>query len=172
MRLKAVLSILLLFGGSSPTEQEKITHLLNRMSFGPRPGDVELVQKVGIDKYLDLQLHPEKLSDQGMEERLASLPSLHMSIAEIYRNYPRPRLKQAAIPNMAPFAVSEGEPPRRLLEELQTQKIIRAVHSERQLQEVMTDFWFNHFNIFWGKGADRWLTTDFEMNVIRPTALV
>jgi uncharacterized protein (DUF1800 family) len=171
MRLKAVLSILVLFGGSSPTEQEKITNLLNRMTFGPRPGDVELVQKVGIDKYLDQQLHPEKLPDQGMEERLASVPSLHMSIAEIYRNYPRPRLKQAAIPNMAPFAVSEGEPPRRLLEELQTQKIIRAVHSERQLQEVMTDFWFNHFNIFWGKGADRWLTTDFEMNVIRPNAM-
>jgi len=160
-----------MFGGSTPTEQERITHLLNRMTFGPRPGDVELVQKVGIEKYLDQQLHPEKLSDQGMEERLASLPSLQMSIAEIYRNYPRPKLKQAAIPNMAPFAVSQAEPPRRLLEELQTQKIIRAVHSERQLQEVMSDFWFNHFNIFWGKGADRWLTTDFEMNVIRPNAM-
>jgi uncharacterized protein (DUF1800 family) len=94
-----------------------------------------------------------------------------MSIAEIYRNYPRPRLKKAAAPQMAPFAASPGEPPRRLLEELQTQKIIRAVHSERQLQEVMTDFWFNHFNVFWGKGADRWLTTDFEVNVIRPNAM-
>ena len=139
------------------------------MTFGPRPGDVELVQKMGIDKYLEQQLHPEKIPDSGIEDRLASLPSLHMSIPEIYRNYPQ--RKQAAAPNMAPFGVSEGEPPRKLLEELQTQKIIRAVHSERQLQEVMTDFWFNHFNIFWGKGADRWLTTDFEMNVIRPNAM-
>ena len=45
------------------------------------------------------------------------------------------------------------------------------MHSDRQLQEVMTDFWFNHFNVFWGKAADRWLTTDFEMNAIRPNVL-
>ena len=48
------------------------------------------------------------------------------------------------------------------------EQIVRGVYSERQLQEVMTDFWFNHFNVYWDKGADRWLTTDFEMNVIRP----
>jgi len=161
--------MLLLFGPSSPTEQEKITHLLNRITFGPRPGDVDLVKKIGIDKYLDQQLNPERIPDTGMDERLVSLPSLQMSIAEIFAYYPR--LKKAAVPNMAPFAASQGEPPRKLLEELQTQKIIRAVHSERQLQEVMTDFWFNHFNIFWAKGADRWLTTDFEMNVIRPNAM-
>jgi uncharacterized protein (DUF1800 family) len=62
-------------------------------------------------------------------------------------------------------------PPQMLLQELQAQKVIRAVYSERQLQEVMTDFWFNHFNIFWGKGADRWMTTDYEMNAIRPNTL-
>jgi uncharacterized protein (DUF1800 family) len=169
MRLKAFLSILLLVGGSSPTEQQKITYLLNRMTFGPRPGDVELVQKIGIDKYLDQQLHPEKIPDPGIDDRLALLPSLNMSIAEIYTYYPRP--KQRVAPNMAPFAASQGEPPRKLLEELQAQKIIRAVHSERQLQEVMADFWFNHFNIFWAKGADRWLTTDFEINAIRPNAM-
>jgi uncharacterized protein (DUF1800 family) len=63
------------------------------------------------------------------------------------------------------------ELPQKLLQELQSQKLMRAVYSERQLQEVMTDFWFNHFNVFWGKGADRFLTTDFEMNAIRPHAL-
>jgi uncharacterized protein (DUF1800 family) len=61
--------------------------------------------------------------------------------------------------------------PQQLLQELIGQKILRAVHSERQLHEVMTDFWFNHFNVFWGKNADRWLTTGFEMNAIRPHAL-
>ena len=106
MRLKALLSIFLLFAGSAPTEQEKITHLLNRMTFGPRPGDVELVQKIGIDKYLDQQLHPEKIPDPGMDDRLDSLPSLQMSIAEIYTYYPQ--RKQAPAPNMAPFAVREG----------------------------------------------------------------
>jgi uncharacterized protein (DUF1800 family) len=169
MRLNALLSLFLVLSGSSLTEEQKITHLLNRMTFGPRPGDVELVQKMGIDKYLEQQLHPETIADAGIDDRLASLPSLQMSIAEIYTYYPQ--RKQAAAPNMAPFAASQGQLPRRLLEELQAQKIIRAVHSERQLQEVMTDFWFNHFNIFWAKGADRWLTTDFEMNAIRPNAM-
>jgi uncharacterized protein (DUF1800 family) len=62
-------------------------------------------------------------------------------------------------------------PPQKLLQELHVQKLIRAVHSERQLLEVMTDFWFNHFNVFWGKGADKWLTTGFEMQAIRPHAM-
>src|SRR5206468_10552966 len=61
--------------------------------------------------------------------------------------------------------------PQEVLVELQAQKIVRAVHSQRQLQEVMTDFWFNHFNIFWGKNADRWLTTNYEMYAIRPHVL-
>src|SRR5207248_558631 len=61
--------------------------------------------------------------------------------------------------------------PREILLELQAHKIVRAVQSEHQLQEVMTDFWFNHFNVFWGKNADRWLTPGYEMNAIRPHAL-
>ena len=61
--------------------------------------------------------------------------------------------------------------PQRIIAELQASRILRAVYSERQLQEVMTDFWYNHFNIYWDKGQDRWLTTDFEMNVIRPHAM-
>jgi len=58
--------------------------------------------------------------------------------------------------------------PQDMLRDLQAQKLIRAVHSQRQLQEVMTEFWFNHFNVFWGKNADRWLTTNYERDVIRP----
>ena len=61
--------------------------------------------------------------------------------------------------------------PQQLLQELISNRVVRGVYSERQLQEVMTDFWFNHFNMYWDKGADRWLTTDFEMNVIRPRVL-
>src|SRR5438477_3535761 len=121
MRLNALLSVLLLFGGSAPTEQPKITHLLNRMTFGPRPGEVEMVQKIGIEKYLDQQLHPEKIPDLGMDDRLAALPSLEMSIAEIYTYYPQ--RKQAAAPNMSPFATSDGDPPRKPLEELQSPTI-------------------------------------------------
>src|SRR5262249_34913167 len=55
--------------------------------------------------------------------------------------------------------------------ELQQGKLLRAIYSERQLDEVMTDFWFNHFNIFINKGPDRYLTTAYERDVIRPHAL-
>ena len=61
--------------------------------------------------------------------------------------------------------------PQRIVLELSQAKLIRAAYSERQLQEVMTDFWFNHFNVFIGKGADRWLTTSYERDAIRPHAL-
>jgi uncharacterized protein (DUF1800 family) len=72
---------------------------------------------------------------------------------------------------LAYFAQHGLRPPNELIQELQAQKIIRAVYSERQLQEVMADFWFNHFNIYWAKGADKWMTTDFEMSAIRPHTL-
>ena len=168
MRLNVLLSLFLLLSGSSLTEEQKITHLLSRMTFGPRPGDVEMVRKIGLEKYLDLQLHPERIPDKDAEQRVDFIPSLRMTVPEILKNYPD-RRQQTALFQMSPRLTNQA--PQKLLEELTTQKIIRAVHSERQLQEVMTDFWFNHFNVFWGKGPDRWLTTDFEMNVIRPNAM-
>jgi uncharacterized protein (DUF1800 family) len=188
MRFNAIFSVLLLLGGSTLPEEQKITQLLNRITFGPRPGDVERVREIGLDKYIDQQFHPERIDDSATEARLSGLPSLKMSIREIMQKYPQPQ-RLAREMGMRPDGNdpnnNEGmrrrirayydekglQPPQKLLQELQSQKIIRAVHSERQLQEVMTDFWFNHFNVFWGKGADRWLTTDFEMNAIRPHAL-
>src|SRR5439155_14693571 len=82
---------------------------------------------------------------------------------DLIASYPRPR--PAALLQMRSKRLNV---PQQILMELQAQKIIRAVHSRRQLQEVMTDFWFNHFNVFWGKNVDRWLTTNFEMDAIRP----
>jgi uncharacterized protein (DUF1800 family) len=177
------------------TADQKIIHVLNRIGYGPRPGDVERVKRMGIDKYIDLQLHPERIDDPGIEARLANFPSLQMSLSEIQQKYPAPNLlarqlglKQGKGANLLPPGEGADEnqkreyrqqvmayyqenglkPPQFLLQELQAQKIIRAAYSERQLQEVMTDFWFNHFNIFWAKNLDRNLTTDYEMNVIRP----
>jgi len=180
------------------TDDQKIIHLLNRAGYGPRPGDVERVKRMGIDKYLDLQLHPDRIEDSGIDTRLASFPSLRMSLAEVQEKYPPPQLlarelglrkgKNAPVlpPGegadenakreyrqevMAYYREHDLRPPQLLLQELQGQKIIRAAYSERQLQEAMTDFWFNHFNIFWAKNADRNLTTDYEMNVIRPNTM-
>ena len=177
------------------TADQKIIHLLNRVGYGPRPGDIERVKRMGVDKYIDLQLHPERIDDPGIEARLVDFPSLRMSLSEIQQKYPAPNLlarelglkkgKNAPVlpPGegadentkreyrqqvMAYYQENNLRPPQFLLQELQAQKIIRAAYSERQLQEAMTDFWFNHFNIFWAKNADRNLTTDYEMNVIRP----
>jgi uncharacterized protein (DUF1800 family) len=185
----------------SLTEGQKIIHLLNRIGYGPRLGDVERVKRMGIDKYIDLQLHPDRIDDSSIEARLANFPSLRMSLSEIQQKYPPPNLLarelglkqgkngangalQQPDPNaddnqkrqyrqqvLAYYQEHGLKPPQLLLQELQGQKIVRAAYSERQLQEVMTDFWFNHFNIFWAKNADRNLTTDYEMNVIRPNTL-
>ncbi|HEY7547295.1 MAG TPA: DUF1800 domain-containing protein, partial [Blastocatellia bacterium] len=178
------------------TEEQKIIHLLNRAGFGPRQGDVEKVKRMGIDKYIDLQLHPDRINDSAIEARLTTFPSLKMSNDEIGEKYPPPGqlarrlgLRQPAQPGETTSPDDEREqretrqkifayyrehnlkPPQIVLQELQGQKILRAAYSERQLQEVMVDFWFNHFNIFWAKAADRILTTDFEMRAIRPNTL-
>jgi len=153
---------------------QDVTHLLNRTAFGARPGDLERVQKIGAEKYLEEQLHPPRVDDQSTDALLVKFPTLRMSAGELLEKYQRPaQLRQGRQETQTPqFRMRRlAETPQLILQELQAQKIVRAVHSQRQLQEVMTDFWFNHFNVFWNKNADRWLTTPYEMDVIRPHAL-
>jgi uncharacterized protein (DUF1800 family) len=261
-------------------ERERAIHALNRLTFGPRPGDVERVQSVGVDKWIEQQLYPARIDDSALEARLVPYRTLRMSAAEMVENFPPPQILKAvadgkmAMPSdpqlkavytaglarqndkrakdekaaqnadlleMSPDemtaemkaqrqsarehsrsraldlmemppetrtqklaamdaderrgfwrALSQDDremltadmTPRqreRLLSlenpvavvngELMQSKLLRATYSERQLQEVMTDFWFNHFNVFLGKGADRYLVTSYERDVIRPHAL-
>jgi uncharacterized protein (DUF1800 family) len=139
------------------------THLLNRIGFGGRPGDDERVRDLGVEKYLEQQLRPDHIDDDATEHRLGHLTSIRMSTGELLQTYRPPR--QARQLPTRPMILNV---PQQILLDLQAQRLVRAVHSKRQLQEVMTDFWFNHFNVFWGKNADRWLTTNYEMNAIRP----
>src|SRR5262245_39191206 len=74
------------------SEDQRIVHVLNRLGFGPRPGDVERVKRIGLDKYIDQQLHPERVDDSAIEARLANFPSLRMSTAEVQDKYPTPQL--------------------------------------------------------------------------------
>ncbi len=223
------------------TEDQRILHVLNRLGFGARPGDVERIKAMGLDNYINQQLNPDKINDAVADAKVRNLVTLSMPTAELYEKYPQPgqlmkqlerrgelptelseaqknRTKaQPATPNAArvddaamsspgampkngaqpnnerpatadPTANAPGarnnaeyrralreyyqenglQLPARIVAELQTSRILRAVYSERQLQEVMVDFWTNHFNVFAGKGADRWLLTAYDRDTIRP----
>jgi uncharacterized protein (DUF1800 family) len=156
----------------------RILHVLNRLAFGPRPGDVERVRAVGVEAWIERQLHPETLDDASTDRALATLPSLRLSIPEALRDYPRPDPKlREKLQNgqMTRAEMMEMSPPEkrpiRIAAELQAAKMLRAVESPRQLAEVMVDFWFNHFNVFAGKGDVRWYVSAYERDVIRPNAL-
>ncbi len=177
------------------TEEQKILHLLNRAGFGPRPGDVERVRQMGLEKYLDQQLHPEDLSDDLLARPLQALNTLQMAGPEIVQTFmpPPPTPRPSPTPTPAPASATDGAPvmttppqavptprptpvppqrnPQQAVLELQQAKLLRAVFSERQLQEVMVDFWFNHFNVFAGKDNVRWMLTPYERDVLRPHAL-
>jgi uncharacterized protein (DUF1800 family) len=281
----------------SADEQKRAVHALNRLTFGPRPGDVERVTQLGVDKWIELELHPEQIDDSALEARLAPFRTLRMDTREIVENFPTDQLiKQIAdgkaslprdpnkraiyevqlqryedkqehkeeaatavgnssspnsasptcrdgacpvsadsaqpadpaetqrreerrmanlktqelldlppdermkeILKMSPEdqrsleatakgakadALLEGMSPQQketvmalknpqqvVVQELTQAKILRAIYSERQLDEVMTDFWFNHFNVFINKGADRYLLTSYERDAIRPHVL-
>lgn len=177
------------------TEEQKILHLLNRAGFGPRPGDVERVRQMGLDKYLDQQLHPEDLSDDLLARPLQALNTLQMAGPEIVQTFMPPPPPRPS-PTPTPTLMKDEEPEKKKAEEslivqptprptptpplrnpqqpvieLQQAKLLRAVFSERQLQEVMVDFWFNHFNVFAGKDNVRWMLTPYERDVLRPHAL-
>ena len=250
-------------------KQQEILHALGRLTYGPRPGDVDAVRKLGLKKWIDLQLHPESITENPiLETRLAPLLSLSMTTAELTRSYPPPQViaaiakgnmplpadpeKRAVLEQLAErykaklekkgvtesqipaaenqpltdvlsaaeiqtmkkgtpeqkaeffrsmppaklqnviFALPEGarkglfayaspEVRRKMLESSAPQQVVahdlvegklyRAIYSERQLSEVLTDFWFNHFNVFLDKGADRFLVTAYERNAIRPNVL-
>src|SRR5215510_7136523 len=95
LSLLLILTLIITAGAqtrSAPlNESQRITHLLNRIGFGPRPGDVERVRQMGVDKYIDQQLHPERIDDNSVQARLANYPSLHMSLTDIQEKYPPPQ---------------------------------------------------------------------------------
>ncbi len=229
------------------TTDEAIQHALNRLAYGPRPGDVERVKQMGLAKWIELQLNPKKIDDEAVEARMNIYPTLTMTSAQLMAEYPNPNqaAKQAeqakqpskpeqmaqkqaddAIngmardmdasggneaargngtvasaaagadtpspmkfnpatsgasgkkdvlgvdPNAVPRAISDdSKRPQRVVEELAMAKMTRAIYSDRQLQQVMDDFWLNHFNVFAGKGEVKWYLTSYERDVIQPNAL-
>jgi len=220
---------------SSQAETERIIHVLNRLGFGPRPGDIERVRAMRLERYIEEQLHPERIDDSAVEARLRTLQAPFLSTRELLAKYPNPgqlirvldrqgklpadlaalrdefkrqngmtststqtkssdgptnarpsdqpksaagdstaaeKDKRALRRDIRQYFIENGLlPPQRITQEMQAQRIIRAVYSERQLQEVMVDFWMNHFNVYADKGLTRWYLPAYERDVIRPHAL-
>ena len=172
-------------------------HALNRLAYGPRPGDVERIREMGLAKWIDQQLDPDSINDSALDKRLEKYSTLKMSSKQLLDTYPQPNqaAKQAGLTRQEyqeqmkekrqdamaqamnssdgnsdrgeqQFAKLQG--PNRMVAELSMAKLDRAVYSDRQLEAVMEDFWFNHFNVFANKGADKWLLTSYVRDTIRP----
>ena len=164
----------------APASDAAIVHVLNRIGYGPRSADVERVRRLGLDGYIEEKLHPERIADDAMRPRLDGMTTLALSTSQLLERYQLPALQarrqrqQAAATNSSgaaperPMRDPNMEPPNLPLIELSEQKLLRAVYSDRQLEQVLTDFWFNHFNVDARKGPARMMLTEYEREAIRP----
>ena len=178
-------------GVPADADVRTITHVLNRLGYGPRPGDVDRIRAMGLAAYIEQQLHPDRIEDAALEARLASFETLNLSAAELASGYIAPlnqaqrqqRARQArqaqaggdtmmtpppATPAPDPALAEARRRAQAVNGELMQAKVLRGVVSERQLEEVLVDFWFNHFNVFIGKGQVRQYITEYEREAIRP----
>ena len=145
-------------------------HVLNRLAYGPAPGDLAHVRKIGVERYIDEQLHPAAIPlPVDLRRRLESLGSSHLSQRELIAQYREAAL--AARNDGEQGKAKRREVYQRITLDAGEARLLNAIESPRQLQEVMVDFWFNHFNVFAGKGLDRVLVENYEREAIRPYAM-
>ena len=168
-----LLSALAMASASAATAlsaEQQAAHVLNRLAFGPKPGDIERVAQTGVQRYIDAQLKPQSLAyPAALTERLAALDAANASAGDIAGQFAELRkqvrdedegAKQRRRAGLAAIALETAEA-----------RVARAIDSPRQLEEVMVDFWYNHFNVFSGKGIDRALVASYERDAIRPYAM-
>jgi uncharacterized protein (DUF1800 family) len=156
----------------------QVLHALNRLTFGPRAGDAEAVKSLGLNNWIELQLHPERIAESTeLDQHLAALPTVNLTQSEIAARYvPPPRALAAAAQarqkgEASPQLKQVRQSRQTLLSDLVQSKLYRAIYSNRQLEAVLDDFWFNHFNVDVNKGADHYLVTSYERDAIRPHVL-
>lgn len=152
------------------TDQEAAIHVLNRLAFGPTPGQVDEVRKLGWKAWIEQQLKPEAIDDSALDKQLAELfPSLSMNLEQIYETYQKPFPKKDASPEeKKKFQQQRNQSLAQLRRELQESVLFRAVYSKRQFSEVINEFWRNHFNVDVNKVP--FLAMHYEVNAIRPHA--
>lgn len=170
------------------TERQAAAHLLSRFTYGARPGDVDEVMKVGLEKWF-LQQLSGALRDDSLENRLSNYDAIRLSNNEVMRIFPknaqvlRMAIRDGIIPKdsvnagdkktyraqLQDYMQKNGfKPQAELFRQLINQKILRASYSNNQLKELLTDFWFNHFNVSITKNSCAELIPAYERDVIRP----
>jgi uncharacterized protein (DUF1800 family) len=173
------------------TEREAAAHLLSRFSFGATPGQVDEVVSKGLEKWFNEQLDAAQ-SDEAVDQQLERFPSLKLTNAQIVQTYPNPGqvLRQAVKDGvidkdstgktdrkeyrqqLKDYLQQHGyKPQAEMIRDLVNQKILRAAYSNNQLREVLTDFWFNHFNVSLTKNDDKQFIIAYERDAIRPNVL-
>src|SRR4051812_16968421 len=133
-----------------PNDRPAIEHALSRLAYGPRPGDVEHVEQIGLSTWIDQQLHPDGIDDSALKPRLPEQPERPAQFTD---------------------QMAARQWGRQSVQALSAKKVNRAVYSERQLEEQLVDFWFNHFTVFAGKGRTSEWIADYERHAIRPHVL-
>ena len=160
------------------SEDERVLHALNRLGYGPRPGDPARIKSVGLAAYVEGQLHPERSPASSLSAALANYPVLLASTPQLLRDYPQPSAEvrqRLASGDLTRRELREMQPPGRrpaaITAQMQAALVTRAVVSDAQLEERLAAFWFNHFNVFSQKGAVRWMVPAYEREAIRPHVL-
>src|SRR5258705_5814496 len=166
-------------GAQALTPRDSALHALNRLAYGSRPGEVDSVARLGVMRWIESQLAFERVPDDRLAQRERDFKLLDYGREELAQRYGdalrERRQMQREMAERGDTGRPRGAGPMRefrgLGGELQQLAVVRATLSERQLREVMVDFWANHFNVFVAKGADRFLTPSYIEETIRPHAL-
>jgi uncharacterized protein (DUF1800 family) len=168
------------------TAEQQAAQVVNRLTFGPRPGEVERVNAVGTDRWIERQLAPEGIPDVALDGILEELPVWSMRAKALTDSYPPQDIyirKLRVARGLAPNAQLELSPDdsvamkavndrgNQYFNQFQAAKVVRAQMSERQLVEVLTDFWENHFSVYVGKMPTRFALLEYDRDVIRPRVL-
>lgn len=174
-----ILSLLILLGGIDPSNaapkpvDPKVLHIINRLSFGPRPGDVERVESIGVKRYIKEQLKPDSIPESpSLTNKLSQLQTLRLNPVQLLESgisryeFGTSREK----PNQEEINATQRKSHQIAVETVNA-RLLRATTSPRQLQEVMVDFWYNYFNVYIGKGRSRLWVGAYEQQAIRPYAL-
>jgi uncharacterized protein (DUF1800 family) len=183
--LIALLSAPLAPAAPAQEARERAAHALARLSFGARPGEIDRVAREGVENWIARQLDPRGIEESALEARLRGLRTHGLPTSELMAGWEVPpearrELRRAVAERddsdsgqrtrrdvVRRYASQMQGQPRQVAEELQQARLLRAVYAERQLEEVLVDFWFNHFNVFSGKRPISFLIAEYERDVIR-----